>query len=63
MKQITVTVQIPEDKIVRPTSIEESINTIAKLPYEDLDRLIQIAKNPKALKALKDKWFFLKSMF
>lgn len=59
----TIAVTIPGSNFIEEQSRQEKLQTIAQLPSDDLDRLSQIAGNPKALSALKSKWLFLKTMF
>lgn len=61
MPQITIT--IPETNPIDQQATERKLNVIANLPAEDLNRIAQIADNPKALKTLKEKWTMLKMMF
>ncbi|UUC45581.1 hypothetical protein [Flavobacterium cerinum] len=58
-----ITIQTQATNPVDLKAIEKKLTVIAQLPADDLDRLFQIAENPKALTALKSKWTMLKMMF
>lgn len=60
---MTVTIKTPATNPVDQQAREKKLTVIAQLPADDLDRLYQIAENPKALTALKSKWTMLKMMF
>ena len=40
-----------------------AINAVVNLSADHRPRIVEIMKNEKALKAIKDKWSFLKAMF
>jgi len=56
-----VTIQTQATNPVDLKAIEKKLTIIAQLPADDLDRIYQIAENPKARKALKDRWAALKT--
>lgn len=62
-KEITLTIKIKADTPYRLKDKVTALETISRLDAEDMDRIVQICENKKALKALKEKWNMLKIMF
>jgi hypothetical protein len=63
VKEITVTVKVKSDTIVRISKVEQMAKLFFELPVSDQERLTKIINNPKALKGLEDNWNILESMF
>lgn len=61
--ECTVTFQVPAGNVFDLKKKKEILHAFARLPMDDQERLEQLIKSPKALKALKDKWPMLKLMF
>lgn len=62
-KIINVTIKVDADTPVSLKNKENLLLKISNLATDDQQRILSICDNPKALKALKDKWFMLKTMF
>lgn len=62
MAQLTLTIDIG-DVPARAKDKQKQMQAIANLPADDLQRITELATNPKALAALKSKWAMLKMMF
>ena len=59
----TITIHVNCTNAIEKKQLETLFGKLAKVPTEDRNRLAQIIDSPKALKGLKDKWLFLKTMF
>ncbi len=62
-KIITVQIKVDDSDLSRAKDKEKVLTAISDLPQADQQRIIAICENPKALKALADKWAMLKLMF
>lgn len=62
-KIIKVELKVDADTPHRLKDKETLLKAISNLEAEDQQRIIDIAKNPKALAALKENWTLLKGMF
>lgn len=58
-----ITIELPPCSSLEQATREKALKAMAKLPLDDLERLRQIADNPKARQQLKSKWAMLKAMF
>lgn len=63
MPKETITVTIEAGNVLELDKVKKAVEAVAKLGADDAGRIEQICKKPSALKALKDKWAFLKAMF
>ena len=63
MAKLTLEINIADGTAARIKDKTKQMQTIADLPADDLNRLVEIAGNPKALATLKSKWTMLKMMF
>ncbi|QEE49644.1 hypothetical protein FUA48_08620 [Flavobacterium alkalisoli] len=61
--EVTITFQIKAGNPFDLKKKKENLEAFARLEMDDQERIEQIIKSPKALKALKDKWLMLKAMF
>lgn len=62
-KELKLTVKIPTENAVRARDLEKALSDISTLPADDLARILELAKSPKALAGLRDNWAMLKGMF
>lgn len=62
-KIIEVKLKVDADTPHRLKDKENLLKSISDLEADDQQRLIEIARNPKALKGLKENWTLLKGMF
>ena len=63
MSKTTATVTISTTNELQKADKAKKLQAFANLPDDDQERLNQLIANPKALKALKDKWAVAKMMF
>lgn len=60
---LTKTITITASNSIELNAKAKIIEQCATLSMDDLERIGQLTGSAKALKALKDKWVFLKAMF
>lgn len=63
MAKVNINIEVEVKNPLDQRSVENALQKLASLSFEDRQRITEILTSPKALKALADKWTMLKLMF
>lgn len=63
MPKETITIEVDVKNPIEKSEVTSALKAFAALNFDERNRISQIVQSPKALKAIKENWTFLKLKF